>query len=286
MLGVPRFHDMPLRVERKKVGEDDFSEIYRLTLWLMDEIPFYAMLLLPKQMQKKVPLVVFQHGGGGTPELAADFYGKNNYNRGRRVVERGAAVLLPQLLLWSQEETETMRAHPIEYDKYEIDKNLKRLGSSLTGFQIGAIMRCIDYALTLGEIDPERIGMTGLSYGGYFTLYTMAADTRIKVGYTAGAFTDRDVYPWYDWTYFDGARRFHDAEAAALCAPRRLVIQIGKTDTVFDYKSALPEMERIGDYFQAYGVPEQRKLSVWDGAHTFSDDNECFDYFFEALKGE
>ena len=285
ILAIPEFSDTPPIVERKKVGEDDYSEIYRLTVILNEDIPFYAMLLLPKERVGKVPLVVFQHGGGGTPELASDFYGKNNYSHGvRRVVERGCAVLLPQLLLWARGESDTARAHPINFDRKKLDNDLKRFGMSITGLEVGAIMRCIDYAVTLPEIDAERIGMTGLSYGGYFTLYTMAADTRIKSGYSAGAFNDRDAYAWYDWTHFGGSFCFHDAEVAALCAPRRLVIQVGKTDPVLNYETALPEAERIGDYFSAFGVPENLMVSVWDGGHTYSSDDAAFDFFFKGLE--
>ena len=284
MLGVPEFLDTAA-VERTKVGEDDFSNIFRLKIWLTPEIPFYAVLLIPKKTDDKVPLVVFQHGGGGTPELAADFYGKNNYNKaGRRIVERGCAVLMPQLLLWSRKEIETQRAHPIEFNRQEIDKDLKRFGMSITGLEIAAIMRAIDYAVTLPEIDADRIGMTGLSYGGYFTLHTVAADPRIKVGYAVGEFNDRDAYPWSDFTYFGGSLKFHNAEVAALCAPRHLIIQIGRADPVFDFNRALPEIDRVKDYFAAYGVPENLKISLWDGAHTYSDSDECFDSFFDVLK--
>lgn len=283
-LGLPDFSKNPLRAEKKLVGEDGFSKIYRLKLFVTEDVPFYAMLLLPKGKREKSPLVVFQHGGGGTPELASDFHGKNSYNHSvRRVVSRGFAVLLPQLLIWSQEEIETQRAHPIDYNRDELDKNLKRFGMSITGFEIAAIRRCIDYAVTLPEIDPLRIGMTGLSYGGYFTLYTMAADTRIKAGYAVGAFNDRDAYPRFDWTYSGGSLRFHDAEVAALCAPRRLAIQIGKCDPVFNYETGLGEMERIRDYFSAFGAADNLKLSVWDGGHTYSDDDECFDFFFDSI---
>lgn len=284
MLGIPDFSKDPLRVERQRVGEDDFSEIFRLKIYLAEVIPFYAMLLLPKGQKKKVPLVVFQHGGHGTPELAADFHGKNSYNSAvRRIAAHRVAILLPQLMLWTRKGDETHREHPIPYDRVAIDKDLKRFGYSITGFEIGGIMRCIDYALTMDEIDAERIGMTGLSYGGYFTLHTMAADTRIRAGYAVGAFTDRDAYAWNDWTYFGGSHMFHDAEVGALCAPRKLAVQIGKADPVFDYSRAHGEMERLQDYYNAYGASEKLKFSVWEGGHTYSDDNECFDYFLSEL---
>ena len=101
--------------------------------------------------------------------------------------------------------------------------------------------------------------------------------------YAVGAFNDRDKYPRFDWTYFGGSLHFHDAEVAALCAPRRLAIQVGKDDRVFNYESAICEMERICDYFAAFGAPDNLKLSVWDGGHTYSDSDECFDFFFDAI---
>ena len=83
-------------------------------------------------------------------------------------------------------------------------------------------MKSLDYVCDMKEIDNEKIAMIGLSYGGYFAMHTMAADSRIKAGYCAGFFNDRDVYDWLDWTYHSSALKFQDAEVAALCAPRRL----------------------------------------------------------------
>ena len=129
-------------------------------------------------------------------------------------------------------------------------------------------------------VDAEKIAMIGLSYGGYFTLHTMAADTRIKAGYCAGVFNDRDVYDWADWSYKGSALCFQDAEVAALCAPRKLYVQVGMEDQVFDYHSAIPEAERVKDYFEAFGVPEHFKFDVWEGGHTVSDHDRGFDFIF------
>lgn len=284
MLGIHRSSDAP-KVIKEKVGEDDFSYIYRMTVFVEGDVPFYAMLLMPKTSKSKVPLIVFQHGGGGTPELAADFYGKNNYNKAvRRFCERECAVILPQTLLWARKGAETCREHPIDFNREKLDNEFKRLGMTITGFEINAIIRCIDYAVTLDEIDTDRIGMAGLSYGGYFTLYTMAADTRIKVGYAVGAFNDRNAYPRYDWSYYNSANRFHDAEVAALCAPRRLVVEIGKVDPVFDYKTALPEVDRARKYFEVFGASENFKFNLHEGGHTFTDTDEYFEFVIDSLK--
>ena len=50
-------------------------------------IPFYAMLLLPHEGQTPMPLVVAQHGGGGTPELCSDMYGKTKRSDWRGAVD-------------------------------------------------------------------------------------------------------------------------------------------------------------------------------------------------------
>ena len=270
--------------ERELVGSDDVSDIYRLKVYITPEIPMYAMLFLPR-VSTPVPLVVAQHGGGGTPELCSDLVGLNNYNHMvRRLLDRGAAVIAPQLLLWSLTEEPRQRMHDIPYNRQMTGARLSRFGASITALEVTGIMRCIDYASALPEIDPERVGMIGLSYGGYFTLHTMAADTRIKAGYAAGVFNDRDKYDWTDWCYKGSAYAFQDAEVAALCAPRRLYISVGREDAVFDYRTAEPEGARAVAYYREAGAEDSIRFSVWDGGHTVEDSDDGYDFIFEALK--
>lgn len=285
MLGINAFLSESTPVtERVYVGSDDLCDIYRLCVFITEQIPMYALLFLPRG-KSKAPLFIAQHGGGGTPELCSDLVGKNNYsNMVLRLLERGAAVIAPQLLLWSTDETETFRAHPIKHDRKKIDNSLKRFGTSITALEIAGIIRCIDYGITLDEIDGEKVGMIGLSYGGYFTLHTMAADTRILTGCAAGFFNNRDVYDWSDWCYKGSALMFQDAEVGALCLPRHLWISVGKGDSVFDYRSSLNEGERLLKYFSSAGCRDNVRFSVWDGGHTLEDNDECYEFMFQALE--
>ncbi len=279
MLGLDRLEGKASKpVEKVFVGSDEVADIFRLSVWITDEIPFYAMLFIPHGA-KEAPLVITQHGGGGTPELCSDMNGKNNYNHMvQRVLEKGAVVIAPQLLLWSLEEIETQRKHNVVYDRKLLDLSLKRFGMSITALEIKGIMKCIDYGCALEEVCRDKVSMIGLSYGGYFTLHTMAADTRIKSAYTAGCFNDRNVYDWSDFSYPSSAEKFHDAEVAALCAPRKLYIQVGKEDEVFNYKTAVSEFERVKEYYKAFDCEENLKFSLWEGGRTFSDSNEGFDF--------
>ncbi len=285
MLGLDKFAAASTKpVSSVYVGSDDVGAIYRLTVYITDEIPFYAMLIIPHCAHAPMPLVVTQHGGGGTPELCSDMYGANNYNHMvQRILSRGAAALVPQLLMWAKTEGQTTRGHDIPYDRFQTDIDLKRFGSSITALEIAGIMKSLDYVNGLEQIDETRIGMIGLSYGGFYTLYTMAADSRIKAGYCAGIFNDQDVYPKLDRVFMNSANLFQNAEVAALCAPRKLYVQVGKTDDVFDYSSACRESERVFDYFAAYGCPQNFQFDVWDGGHTVSDHDKGYAFLFDAL---
>ena len=285
MLGINLFAEKVNKpVEMIYVGEDEVCKIYRLSVHVTEEIPFYSMLLIPHNMEEPMPLVIAQHGGGGTPELCSDMNGENNYNHMvQRVLARGAAVLAPQLLLWSMTEIATMRAHAVPHDRKKTDIDLKRFGSSITALEINGIVKSLDYVCEMKEIDAKKIGMIGLSYGGYFTLYTMAVDTRIKAGYCAGVFNDHDVYNWADWSYKGSALQFQDAEVAALCAPRKLYVQVGKKDQVFNYHYAITEAERVKDYFEAFDVAEHFIFDVWEGGHTISNHDRGFETLFSVL---
>lgn len=284
MLGMELFANTKYSVTKEYVGKDALASIWRLTVTVMDCIPFYALLMIPHERRASTPLVIAQHGGGGTPELCSDFYGKNNYNgMVRRALSRGCAVLAPQLLLWAQAESETQRAHAIPYSRRDIDRDLKRFGASVTALEISCIQRILDYLLEEEGFDESRVGMMGISYGGYFTLHTMAVDTRIRSGYCAAVFNDRDRFCFSDWSYTGSANAFQDAEVAALCAPRHLFVQVGKTDSVFDYQSAVEEARRVPDYFEALGASDRFRFSVWDGGHTISDDDTGLDFFLSPL---
>ncbi len=61
---------------------------------------------------------------------------------------------------------------------------------SIHGKDIWDSMRAIDYLQTLDFVDPEKIGMTGHSYGGHSTIFTAAFEPRIKVAVANGPVSD------------------------------------------------------------------------------------------------
>ena len=127
-------------------------------------------------------------------------------------------------------------------------------------------MRCIDYFETQSWV--RNIGMAGMSYGGFYTQFTAALDTRIKAAVSCSFFCDSRHYVQPDWC-FDGIEEFFgEAEIACLVYPRKLYLEMGTEDPLFDYQKSLMEYERIrkicgDDYLQWV------ELTVFEGKHEF-----------------
>ncbi len=280
--GVPEY-------EISFVGEDELCKIERLILIIEGDICFTGLLLTPHKREEKAPLVVMSHGGGGSPELCCDLIGSNNYGGVvRKLLAEGCIVFAHQLLKWNLSaqycEVSKIPLYTTKYNPSETDNALKQCGTSLVAFEIYSISRAIDLLLSRDDIDEKKCGMLGLSYGGFYTMYTMAYDARIRIGWSSAIFNDRIKYCWTDMVWMGSATKFLDSEVAGLCAPRKLICDVGKDDTVFTYDTAKKIFPDTRAYFEASGVSENITLNLWNGGHRFDMSN--FNYFVENLLGE
>ena len=287
MIGTPMspYPDTVPAVKSDFIGSDDFCDIYYMQIETMPDFWFFGIYMMPHGIEK-APLVIAQHGGGSTPEICSELLGSSNYNFfTKRALERGMAVFVPQLLLWKFDiETGEKKVNiDVAYDRSDIDRKLKHFGLSATGLEVFCIRRSIDYFTSLDYIDQDRIGMMGVSYGGYFSLYTAAADTRIKSIYAAGFFNDRSQIGFEGWKYKNLLNTFCDAEVAALCAPRRLCLDVGKQDPVFDYAPSVNEGKRAAEYYARFNASDDFCFNLWDGGHSFDNSEKGFDFFFDGI---
>ncbi|OME86044.1 hypothetical protein BK120_08625 [Paenibacillus sp. FSL A5-0031] len=260
------------------VAQDRLSKIYRVIVEGGYGLTTYGLLFLPLS-EGPFPLVISQHGGAGTPELCSGFYGPTNYHdMTRRVLQRSIAVFAPQLLLWKEGE------YGSPYDRLSIDRQLKQVGSSIAAVEIYKIQRSLDYLLSRDDIAADQVGMIGLSYGGFYTLFTAAADTRIKAVYSSCFFNDRFKYDWSDFTWFNAGNTFLDAEVAGLICPRFLHIEVGKKDELFHYAHARKELDKLAELYGQLNIMHRLSREVFDGAHELDINDRAMEWFCQAVR--
>lgn len=242
-------------------------------------LSLYGLLFLPRG-DGPFPLVIVQHGGQGTPELCAGFYTESNYNdMVRRFLRRGFAVFAPQLHLWSTERGP-------ENNRRNFDVQLKQLGGSITAVEIHKLTRALDYLQARPDVDAERIGMAGLSYGGFYTLFTTAIDTRIRAAYVSCFVNSRFVYDWSDWTWPNSGHTFLDAEVCGLVCPRPLYIESGLSDGLFEERYAAEEVSRARGFYERLGIPQRLKYKAFEGIHEFDKADDGVDFLCAALSAD
>lgn len=265
MLGWPLVdhvdNELP-SVTSEKIAEEEGYCVYRMSFEILEGLKLTGLFFKQAGDGKK-PLVIVQHGGQGTPELISGVYGDTaNYNDMlQRVIKYGVHAFAPQLLLWHDD-------YNVPYNRIEIDARLKRVGSSITAVEVYGITRILDYFETQDYV--STFGMVGLSYGGFYTLYTTAVDTRIRSAISGCFFNKRDAVPWCDWTWQRSAELFDDAEVACLIYPRSFCITIGDKDELFDYRNGEESFEKVKKICKDTDWVE---FKVFDGTHEFCKDD-------------
>ena len=269
----------PMAVRREVRCEDEYSTAYSMQFEILEGLWFYGLYLENKSGGEH-PFVLCQHGGGGSPEYVAGFYGDSIYHgMASRALRHGASVFAPELLIWDRADE---AGHP-KFDRARLDNDLKHVSGSIQSLEVFAIRRVLDYFVDEGIAKLGHIGMIGLSYGGLYTLVTSAVDERIGAAYSSCHFNDRYEHLWPDWTWKGAALRFLDAEIASLIAPRALFLEAGRTDHLFSTDGFLREASRAAEFFTAAGAGENIRFRVTELGHEFATDDEGIDFVFKFI---
>jgi dienelactone hydrolase len=151
-------------------------------------------------------------------------------------------------------------------------------GYQLLTLDVCDARRCVDYLISRDDVDAERIGAIGLSFGGTMTTYAAALDRRIKACVISGylstlddALGDRGRGNTCGSQFLFGLRTIGDiADVAGLIAPRHCMIQMGKRDTCFAESDALVAYRHLQRIYRAAGASKHLELDHFDGVHEFN----------------
>jgi hypothetical protein len=155
--------------------------------------------------------------------------------------------------------------------------------SGLAPFYL-AMSRGIDLLLSLPNADPNRVGVTGLSGGGWQTIFISALDTRVKLcnpvaGYSSFATRVRHLSDLGDseQTPNDLATVADYTHLTAMLAPRpALLTYNAKDDCCFASPHALPPLlEAAAPIYKLFGQENNLRAHVnYDpGTHNYEKEN-------------
>ena len=131
-----------------------------------EKIP--VLYCYPKS-DKPLPVVIFAHGMFGDKVI--------DLHRGIRLAQEGFFVVLADARLHGERIVDNYTEYFYENDKVT---NCKKFLKVIKGTSED-ISKVIDNLKDDSRVDLNRIGMSGISMGGYVTFFTLANDTRIKV---------------------------------------------------------------------------------------------------------
>jgi len=262
---------------------------YEVTLDLYPDVFAYGILLLPKDLKpgEKRPVVVCQHGLEGRPQDVCNPKEKTRaYNSyGAALADRGYIVYAPQ------------NPYIFKDDFRVLQRKANPLKLSLFSFIIRQHEATLDWLATHPNVDGDRIGFYGLSYGGKTAMRVPAILPKYACSICSGDFNEwiwknvsvdfRGSYMFtgeYEMFEFDLGNTFNYAEMAALIAPRPFMVERGHDDGVGIDEWVSLEFAKVRRFYaKNLKLPDRTEIEYFPGGHEINGKGS-YDFLDRHLK--
>ncbi len=173
-----------------------------------------------------------------------------------------------------------------------IAKAIFSVGHTWPGFVLAEDTFALDYLCSRADIDPDRLGCSGLSGGGLRTNYLAGSDPRIRCSVTAGfmtTWTDFALHTAYTHTwmiYIPGLPRYMDfPDILSMRAPLPALVLANRQDPLFSVDEVLKAESILKAAWKKAGEQEKFRFSWYDGPHQFNTamQDEAFTWFDHHL---
>lgn len=276
-----RWRDAPCRVE--ELGTIPGGPGYTIKKLRYEAVPGLwvpAVLYVPEGIEgRKVPVVLNVNGHDGDGKVAG-------YKQTRCINQAKRGILALNVEWFGMGQLRTP-----EFDHGLINA-IDLCGTSGIATHFLMMRRGIDLLLSHPSADPERVGVTGLSGGGWQTIFISGLDPRVTLstpvaGYSG--FATRTRYPSdlgdSEQTPCDLATVLDYTHLTAMRAPRpTLLIFNAKDNCCFAAPHALPPLwETSAPLYQLFGVPGNLRshVNVDPGDHNYLRENR--EAFYQAV---
>jgi dienelactone hydrolase len=290
---------------------------FNTTPWF--RVPGY--FYIPKNVDLPAPGLVVLHEWGGPMLFGADRISgepvheavvrhRAKTTSGRALADwlasNGYAVIVIDAYHFGRRAPRALGGLPESYDPAQLDdetlseydaiarenlylgvRQLNWAGTTWAGVNYFDDSRCIDYLLSRKEVDGERIGVTGLSGGGWRTNMMAALEPRIKAAVSVGWMTTGDTQQPYNLAGAVGTfcllpgvwNRLDIPDLIAMAAPKACMVVSASEDRLFPPLGQREAARQIAAAFEWAGCPEKFRSYMPPKPHCYDSEIQA-----EALK--
>lgn len=264
---------------------------------LCENLKSAVYLLTPKNIKNTAPAVVSLcgHGYGVRQILGITKSGNkkhirylDNYQKKYAVelAKRGCVVAAPELFGFGEARLKKDLIKPFYISSCdELSHHLLPYGLTTASIRVLQAVACGKILLNQKCVDPERLGVMGISGGGLTALYASVIDESFKKTVISGyvnTFESSILSMWHcPDNYIPNILTIGEIyDFAASLAPRKLLIESGTKDKLFPIEASKKAHAKIRNVYSLIGASDKLQIDVFDGKHSVSG-RKSFDFLAE-----
>lgn len=271
-------------VEKGRIDKPHLT-VHKLLFSALPDHWVPANIYLPREAAGPCPGIVLPCGHG--------LFGKAGYAaRAARLARNGyAAITFDFIGTGERPLTHPHRAPcPVSTQHNMQGAKLPLCGYTMGWFMLQETMAAVTALQRCPKVDPERIGITGSSGGGWTTVHAAALDPRLKVAVPAASVSSLRYEIKADdaeQVMFGMSRRglhYPDLMAFLIC-PRPLFIVANSKD-IWGIRGTRYAHDEAMRGYALHQAEDRLKMQVWDRGHCYQDDQleVAIDWFNTWLK--
>jgi len=298
LVRIPVAHP-DLRAEIHATTEADGLRVEDLSWLSLDGERVQAFVVRPSVVRDRLPAIVCLHGSGGSRDSLVT----TEFARGSWTTP-GRAQPHTRLLGWARElarrgyVTLSLTQRGLDRRTPPINQQANVMlvrGRTAMGAVLHEIRQGITHLASRPDVDPTRIGATGMSFGGITSFYAWVLDDRLAAAAPiCGGVGSVDLFArrgriGYHGTYWwiPGIVAAGDqARFAAAMAPRPLMLWAPTEDIGMPKEAVDAFVAKVSPAYERAGVPGAFVVRQPPGEHAFSlEAFEAMERFFTRHLG-
>jgi dienelactone hydrolase len=257
-----------------RTEDHDHYILQRLILDLNGIEPVPALLMIPKRLERPAPGLLFIHWHAGMYDL-----GKEQLLRGTNVqaayapvlAEMGVVTLAIDSWCFGERKHDT-DGHRGEEDTFKL---MLWRGQVLWGMMMFDEFRALSYLAGREEVDPRRLGVSGMSMGSTKAWWLAALDPRIRLTIDLCCLTDFESLiaarglSGHGIFYFVPSllKQFDTTGINELIVPRPHLSVNGRKDPLTPPVGVEKIREKLLPLYRQHGREEDCRIELFDCAH-------------------